>query len=227
MLRHLVVRYGILDERWGLLPPDEQHVVPVLQDGTVRELRSAIDFVTLASWGFRVELTGSRWLGRLEPGRLHRPRLVHRKGRGPAGSSRGVVYGRTMTVPDSQIHDPLGWLEELRDALDDSAMEAFSPEDALTQEARRAAYRLAVAMGHCRLFGIKPPEDQDGTLPAAEAMAASEQLREFVAAWTEDARRLGTRWDEEEPEVGEALCAGVGGTHGCLGGLRGNRRSVL
>ena len=67
VVRHLVVRYGILDQCRGLLPPDEQHVVPVLQDGTVRELRSAIHFVTLASWGFRVELVGSPWRGHLNP----------------------------------------------------------------------------------------------------------------------------------------------------------------
>ena len=66
-----------------------------------------------------------------------------------------------------------------------------------------------MAIGHCRLFGIEPLEDLDGTLPATQAMAASEQLREFLDAWTEDAGRLGVRWDEEEPEVGEALCAEV------------------
>lgn len=110
-------------------------------------------------------------------------------------------------VSDSQIYDPLGWLEELQEALDDPALEAFSQQAPLPPEGRRAAYRLAVAIGHCRLFGLEPPEDQDGTLPAAEAIVAAEQLCEFLAAWTEDARQLGARWDEEEPEVGEALCA--------------------
>ncbi len=114
-----------------------------------------------------------------------------------------------MTVPDSQIYDPLGWLEELRDALDDPAVDTFTHEALPSPEVRRAAYRLSVAIGHCRLFGIEPPDDTDGTLPAAEAIVAAEKLREFVEAWTEDARQLGARWDEEEPEVGEALCAEV------------------
>ena len=65
VLRDLVVRYGILDACRGLLPPDEQHVVFVVQDGAVRELRSAIRFVTLASWGFRVDLADSPWRGRI------------------------------------------------------------------------------------------------------------------------------------------------------------------
>ena len=115
-----------------------------------------------------------------------------------------------MTVSDSQIYDPLGWLDELRDALGDPALDTcFSQEASPSQDVRHAAYRLAVAIGHCRLFGIEPPEDLDGTLPAVEAIVAAEQLREFVENWTEDARRLGARWDEEEPEVGEALCAEV------------------
>ncbi len=67
VLRDLVVRYGLLDQRRGLLPPDDQHVVSVVQDGVVREFRSAIHFVTLESWGFRVELAGSPWRGRLAP----------------------------------------------------------------------------------------------------------------------------------------------------------------
>ena len=67
VVRWLVQRYGILDPCQGLLPAHAQHVVRVNENNTVRELRSAIQFVTLATWGFRVDLAGSPWRWRPQP----------------------------------------------------------------------------------------------------------------------------------------------------------------
>ena len=86
VLRDLVGRYGILDACRGLLPPGPQHEVRVMEDGVVREVRSAIQFVNLASWGFRAELTGSPWRGRLAPWTPSSP---------PAGPPRGPRPHRT------------------------------------------------------------------------------------------------------------------------------------
>jgi hypothetical protein len=66
--------------------------------------------------------------------------------------------------------------------------------------ARRAAYRLAVALGHCRLYGIDLG-DQDGTLLVAVGVAAARQLADYVHVWKKDAHQLPRRWEQAaEPQ---------------------------
>lgn len=111
---------------------------------------------------------------------------------------------------NTQMHrnDPLGWIDQLREALAD--LEEFgAPGGQVSPEGRRAAYHVAVALGQCRVFGVQVPEDIDGTLPVADAAAAAEEAAEWVAHWTEHAGTLAGRWCHAEPEEAEALCADI------------------
>jgi hypothetical protein len=103
---------------------------------------------------------------------------------------------------------PPKWIEELRLALGDPALAAFEAPQAASPgpEARQASYRLARALGYCRLFGIEPGE-LDGTLLGREAMTAVEELEHFLSEWTISARRFTDRWGEAGPLAQYACCA--------------------
>ncbi len=106
--------------------------------------------------------------------------------------------------------DPMGWIEELREALCAPELEEFDRSDAVpSREAKEAAYAVAVALGRCRIFGLKVPEELDGAMPEAEAIAAAQVASEHVRLWTEDARQLPQTWDEAEERWrgGQSLCA--------------------
>lgn len=103
--------------------------------------------------------------------------------------------------------DPMGWIEELQEALECPNLEEFDdPSKEPSQDAKRAAYEVAVALGRCRVFGLEIPKDLDGVLPPREAKAAAELATEYVRQWIEEARQLGARWDESPGPVAEALC---------------------
>ncbi len=66
VIRALVVRYGVWDSEQRALRLPEEHIIRFSpKNGPVRQLHSAIRFVTPASWGFCPELAGVPWRGRL------------------------------------------------------------------------------------------------------------------------------------------------------------------
>lgn len=117
------------------------------------------------------------------------------------------MFGLTEITLEGNWHEILK--QELREALEDADLEAFDVVPwAVGNEAKTAAYRLAVALGNCRICGVDLPEDLDGDLPPAEAAAAAEILAEVCRNLCEDGRRLGQEWDEAElPEQAELIVA--------------------
>ena len=115
----------------------------------------------------------------------------------------------TMRQDWTNGNDPFGWLEELQEALDAAPLEEFENREPkeVSEEAKRAAYQLAVALGRCRVFGVQVPADIDGTLHPPVAVAAAEVGIQYLRQWTERAHRLGQDWDASEPEIAETLCA--------------------
>lgn len=129
----------------------------------------------------------------------------------------------------------LGLVRDLVEALENPALEEFDRKEAVGHAAKVAVADLATAMGYCRLFGVQIPEELDGTLPQAEAIAASEWLAEFAshcAATARDFRPekalvplqeiacnfLDARMDahaamQSIAEAHEACCATVGEDH--------------
>lgn len=130
---------------------------------------------------------------------------------GPAGNvlaSPTDLLGRIMNpAPSSRNgHDPLGWREEFQRALGLAALATLRDDSDVTDEpARRAAYQLAVALGHCRLFGVDLGE-ADGTLPVSVATAATLQWSAYLGDWILQAERLAQAWVDADEEV-EALDA--------------------
>src|SRR4051794_13480033 len=106
--------------------------------------------------------------------------------------------------------DPVGCLEDLREALAQAELDEFDapgPAGVSSEGARTAAYDLAVALGRCRLFGVEPGDELDGTLPGAVALAAASVLEGHLRGWAEEARTLGQHWDETaDPVEAEDLC---------------------
>jgi ATP-dependent helicase HepA len=100
--------------------------------------------------------------------------------------------------------DPLGWREELRQALAQPALAAFNEQAGVDDPlARRAAYQVAACLGKCRLFGVELAE-LDGTLSAELAAAATEQWSAYLGEWIHAAGMLPQAWSEAAEEV-EAL----------------------
>jgi hypothetical protein len=100
--------------------------------------------------------------------------------------------------------DPFGYRDDLRDALSDPELSEPAPAG------DRAAYRVARALGRCRLFGVAPGDDLDGVLPAPLAAAAAAELTRLLTTWADEARRLGERWDAAiDPSEADNLCAGL------------------
>jgi len=103
--------------------------------------------------------------------------------------------------------DPTGWRYELELALEAPELEAFDSAEVPGPEAAAAAFRLALCLGYCRLFGVELPADIDGILPAREAMAAAEELIAHINHWVQEARELPSRWDTAPPGTSEDYCA--------------------
>ena len=106
--------------------------------------------------------------------------------------------------------DPFGYRDELREAMAAPELDAFDQGVAPGPDVHGAAYRVARALGYCRLCGIEPGEDLDCTLTAAVAMAAAAHLAELLESAAGDARQLGPRWDDAGTQFEiDALCADV------------------
>ncbi len=71
------------------------------------------------------------------------------------------------------------------------------PED---EVARGAPFRLAVALGRCRLFGVDLGE-ADGVLTVAETVAAATYGVEACKRWCDSAQRLGESFDGAADEA--------------------------
>jgi len=91
----------------------------------------------------------------------------------------------------SDAPDPLGCRDALAEALARPALDALegTPPD-LTPDAVAAALDAAVALGRCRLFGVALPDDLDGVLPPAYALAAAAGLSGELPRRADDTRRL-------------------------------------
>jgi len=111
-----------------------------------------------------------------------------------------------MKVPASNF-DPTGWRYELESALEAPELAAFDTTEAPGPEAAAAAFRVALCLGYCRLFGVELPADIDGTLPAREAMAAAEELIAHINVLVQEARELPSRWDTAPPGTEQEYCA--------------------
>ena len=100
-------------------------------------------------------------------------------------------------------------VEELQEALEAASLEEFETREpkAVSEEAKRAAYQLAVALGRCRAFGVLVPVDIDGTLHPQVAIAAAEIGETFLRQWIERAEQLDVRWVHAEPELAETMGA--------------------
>jgi hypothetical protein len=106
----------------------------------------------------------------------------------------------TFDIPD----DPLGCRDDLRDALADPDVRASG------SDGQRAAYRLAVALGRCRLFDVAPGDDLDGVPPPPLAVAAATELARLLEIWATEAERMDERWDAaRDPAEADELCAGL------------------
>ncbi|MDY3562689.1 DEAD/DEAH box helicase [Gemmata sp. JC673] len=93
--------------------------------------------------------------------------------------------------PPEHGNDPLGWREQFRRALAHPKLADLGGEP--DDEALRAAYQLASALGHCRLYGVDLGAT-DGTLPPDIAVAAARRWDRLLGEWTLKATRLEEVW---------------------------------
>jgi hypothetical protein len=102
----------------------------------------------------------------------------------------------------------IGCIQDLAEALSSPELAAVDSPEGGGQAAEAAAYAVAEALGRCRLFGVEPGDDLDGSLGVALATAAARGLARFLRQWTQDARRLGEQFDKAEGPEEEELCIG-------------------
>jgi len=88
----------------------------------------------------------------------------------------------------------------LREAMGVAGLEAFSRHQKVGRSARRAAYGVAVALGRCRLFGVKVPPDLEGVLPGAVATAAAEWGCHVMREFGKVAKVLDKTFDDDAAE---------------------------
>jgi hypothetical protein len=101
----------------------------------------------------------------------------------------------------------LGYLYDLIEALHSPELEQFDTTP--TPAADKAAARLAIALGYCRIFGIDAGE-YDGTLPVPEALGAIRGLRERMKLLKEDIKTLPERWDSAADSIeAQSYCADI------------------
>jgi hypothetical protein len=125
--------------------------------------------------------------------------------------------------------DPLECREVLAEALADPALVRFgvsklenapqelvpsgvassiSSSDVPNDDARRAAYVLAVSVGRCRLFGVLTDGDLDGSLPLDVAVAAAQEMNQHICPELRaGANELPARLDFARAIEAEDLCA--------------------
>jgi hypothetical protein len=114
------------------------------------------------------------------------------------------MTSHTIGVPD----DPLGCREGFHDALSDPDLTALGPAG------ERAAFRLAVAYGRCRLFGMVPGDPASCPLTTETANRAAAELARLLPLWITEARQVDESWETaRDPAEADDLCAGILGAH--------------
>jgi len=110
-------------------------------------------------------------------------------------------------MSNTHREDVFGYLEELRQALSNPDLEKFDANP--DEDAERAAARVAVALGYCRVFGLDAGEDA-GVLPVAEALGAAHAFSTEVRELESDIDKLPGKWDmAEDGTEQESLCADI------------------
>jgi hypothetical protein len=108
------------------------------------------------------------------------------------------------------LDDPRGCREDLRDALADPDLGKVGADGQADPDGARAAYRLALSLGYCRLFGVEPGDELDGVLPLPLALAAVAELTRLLQDRSAQAATLAERWDRTvDPAEADDLCAGL------------------
>src|SRR5262249_3828508 len=101
-------------------------------------------------------------------------------------------------IPSNDFNDGWGCLADLRDALADSRLDEFldvTPQAAnetafqASDEGGKAALRMAIALGFCRLFDVAVGE-LEGPLPVSVAVAAGLYLKRRLADESLSAEQL-------------------------------------
>src|SRR5438067_379448 len=106
-------------------------------------------------------------------------------------------------IPTEFLDDPLGYGDDLQDALADADLTATGPPG------EKAAYRVALAFGRCRTHGIDPGEAIETVLPLERALAAARERERLLPLWTRESENLAECWQNvvDQSEADE-LCAG-------------------
>ena len=73
----------------------------------------------------------------------------------------------------------------------------------------RAAYRLALALGNCRLFGVSIDEELNEPCRPI-SLAASRELTRLLKVFSAEAEQLGRRWDAAvDPAEADNWCSSL------------------
>lgn len=109
---------------------------------------------------------------------------------------------------DANHQDRLGYLNTLQDVLRHPALFVFRDGGPVTPEAESAALLLAQTLGYCRLFGIEPPPDLDGSLPVNVALAATRRMLGVLDRAMEESDVFPERWEAARSQLEmELLCS--------------------
>jgi hypothetical protein len=108
------------------------------------------------------------------------------------------------------LDDPLGCRDDLRDAWTDPDLGKVDSTGQADRDGARAAYRLALCLGRCRLFGVEPGDDLRDVLPLNAALAAAADLTGLLENRARKAASLGEEWEQAvDPAEADNLCAGL------------------
>jgi hypothetical protein len=115
-----------------------------------------------------------------------------------------------MTDPHDTHADSPGYVHDLRAALARPELRDLDRPEPPGDDARAAAYELALALGRCRLCGTEVGVNLPSTLSTPWPVAAAEVLEKYLGEWAEDARTLAERWERADDMVeAEDLCLGL------------------
>lgn len=121
----------------------------------------------------------------------------------------GMELIQTLSQPELDVifgdePIPVGFAAKFARAISEPLLASIVPESCDAKSCK-AAFRLAVAIGYCRLYGVELGE-LDGDLPAQIAAAAAREFEVQLGRWTAKAQRLGREWDNTEDSIeGEFL----------------------
>jgi hypothetical protein len=79
-----------------------------------------------------------------------------------------------------------------------------SPDDTT-----RAAYRMATALGKCRVFGVGTEGITDAAMSSTTATAAAAELEKRMRRWSAEARTLATQLPRVSAAAAEDMCLGL------------------